>query len=318
MAFDAHANLAGTTIATAPSPPTSGTSLVVSAGGGARFPAPPFNATVWPAATAATPANAEILRVTARTTDTLTILRAQEGTPARAIGSGDQIAATITAKTLTDVETEFATVARLTAVNTFTTNQIIQAADPAVIWIDTGQPANSRLLYWVNTAQQMSLLATDDFYGVQTRPVIATRPGDVKVWRDVYEKQRTTPLGHWIDVPYSAGNFAAPGATWTVASGSVLSFAYTLIGKTMIVTMQLNNTSLSAAVADLLVTLPLGASAKHHGTTGLLLENGGTWGVAAQAYVVANDPKIHVARSNLTAFAAGTISFYLTLPISLV
>lgn len=318
MAFDAHANLASSTIATAPSPPTSGTSLTVSAGEGARFPAPPFNVTVWPAGTGPTKVNAEVLRVTARTTDTLTLVRAQEGTAARAIGSGDQIAATITAKTLTDVETEFAAYARLAAVNTFTQNQIVNASPPSIIWIDSAPPANSRVMYWSNQGQQMSLLATDDFYTQQTVPIVATRLGDVKVWRDVYEKGRPTPIGHWLDVPYSAANFSAPGATWTVASSSVLSFAYTLIGKTMIVTLQLNATSLSAAVGDLQITLPANQTAKHHGTTGLLLENLGSWGVAAQAYVVANDPKIHVQRSTLGAFSAGSISFYLTLPISLV
>ena len=48
MAFDAHKNLAISTVVTAPTPATSGTTLTVTAGEGARFPAPPFNATVWP------------------------------------------------------------------------------------------------------------------------------------------------------------------------------------------------------------------------------------------------------------------------------
>jgi hypothetical protein len=69
-----------------------------------RFPAVPFNATVWPTGAAPTPANAEIVRVTARTTDTMTIVRAQEGSTARSIVIGDQIAATITKKTLDDIE----------------------------------------------------------------------------------------------------------------------------------------------------------------------------------------------------------------------
>lgn len=105
MPFDAHANLAISTVATAPSPATSGTSLVVASGHGARFPAVPFNATVWPADATPDPANAEIVRVTGISTDTLTIVRAQEGTSARTIVVGDYIAATMTAKTITDIET---------------------------------------------------------------------------------------------------------------------------------------------------------------------------------------------------------------------
>lgn len=104
MAVDAHANLAYSTVATAPSPATSGTSLVVASGEGARFPAVPFNATIWPTGTIPTPANAEIVRVTNISTDTLTITRTQESTSARTVVVGDQIAATITAKTLTDIE----------------------------------------------------------------------------------------------------------------------------------------------------------------------------------------------------------------------
>lgn len=102
---DAHANLAYSTVLTAPSPATSGTSLVVQSGDGAKFPAVPFNATVWPISQQPTTTNAEIVRVTNISTDTLTITRTQESTSARTIGVGDQIAATITKKTLTDIET---------------------------------------------------------------------------------------------------------------------------------------------------------------------------------------------------------------------
>lgn len=101
---DSHKNLAYSTVATAPSPASSGTSLVVASGHGTRFPTVPFNATVWPSGEIPTPANAEIVRVTNISTDTLTIDREEESTSARTILVGDQIAATITAKTLTDIE----------------------------------------------------------------------------------------------------------------------------------------------------------------------------------------------------------------------
>lgn len=125
MSFDAHINLGYSTVLTAPSPAASGTTLVVAAGTGVRFPTPPFNATVWPAAVAPLPSNAEIVRVTGVTTDTLTITRAQEtgagGPAARTIVFGDQIAATLTAKTLTDIE---ALAAGITSDATLTTTDI--------------------------------------------------------------------------------------------------------------------------------------------------------------------------------------------------
>ncbi len=101
---DAHKNFSYSLIATAPSPATSGTSLVVTAGEGALFPAVPFNVTIWPTAVQPLSTNAEIVRVTAISTDTLTIIRAQEGSVARTVVVGDQIAATITNKTMRDAE----------------------------------------------------------------------------------------------------------------------------------------------------------------------------------------------------------------------
>lgn len=95
-----HKNFAYSTVATAPSPASSGTSLVVAAADGTKFPAVPFNVTIWPANTQPTTANAEIAEVTAVSTDTFTITRAQEGTAARTVIVGDQIAYTVTAAVL--------------------------------------------------------------------------------------------------------------------------------------------------------------------------------------------------------------------------
>lgn len=101
---DAHKNFAYGTVLTAPSTPTAGTSLVLNAGQGANMPTPPFNGTIWPSGAIPLASNAEIVRVTAVSTDTLTIVRTQEGSASRTVLVGDQFAAGITVKTLTDVE----------------------------------------------------------------------------------------------------------------------------------------------------------------------------------------------------------------------
>lgn len=101
---DFHTNFAYSLVATAPSPASSGTSLIVTAGTGVLFPLPPFNATVWATGASPVSTNAEIIRVTAISTDTFTIERAQESSSARTVIIGDQIAATITSKTMTDIE----------------------------------------------------------------------------------------------------------------------------------------------------------------------------------------------------------------------
>src|SRR3954469_5997730 len=98
MAFDAHANLAYTTVVTAPTPPSSGLTLVVTSA--VSFPATPFNAIIWPASAQATTANSEIVRVTNIATNTLTITRQSEvlAGGARTILVGDQIANVATKK----------------------------------------------------------------------------------------------------------------------------------------------------------------------------------------------------------------------------
>lgn len=106
---DAHKNFAESLVSTVPSPATTGTSLVVTTGEGSLFPTPPFNATIWPAGEQPTSNNAEIVRVTAISTDTFTIDREQEGTRARKILVGDQIVAAITAQSIVDFENEVGT-----------------------------------------------------------------------------------------------------------------------------------------------------------------------------------------------------------------
>jgi hypothetical protein len=100
---DAGKNFAVSTVLTPPSPATSGTSVVLAAAGGALMPAVPFNAVVWPAGAQPLATNAEVVRVTAVATDTVTVVRAQEGSAARTVVAGDQFAAAITARTLDEL-----------------------------------------------------------------------------------------------------------------------------------------------------------------------------------------------------------------------
>lgn len=82
---------ATSTVLTPPSPATSGTTIVVQSGHGTRFPAVPFMATIHPASELPTLDNAEKVEVTARTSDTLTVLRAQGSTTAKSIEAGWRI-----------------------------------------------------------------------------------------------------------------------------------------------------------------------------------------------------------------------------------
>ncbi len=90
---------------TAPSPATSGTTLVLGAGQGALFPDPAsvgnYPISIWPAGSVylggSVSGHGEICTVTALSSNTLTITRAAESSTARAIVVGDQVAQAITA-----------------------------------------------------------------------------------------------------------------------------------------------------------------------------------------------------------------------------
>lgn len=84
------------------------TSIVLIAGDGARFPTAPFNAVWWNSTDFPDPADdglAEIVRVTAKSTDTFTITRGQEGTAAQTHDLGGKVyklIAPLTAKVIND------------------------------------------------------------------------------------------------------------------------------------------------------------------------------------------------------------------------
>lgn len=84
-------DLGTSTVLTAPSPATSGTSLDVQSGHGARFPEAPFYVIAHVDGTLPTIDNAEKLLVTAVSTDTFTIVRAQGVTSAQSIATGWRI-----------------------------------------------------------------------------------------------------------------------------------------------------------------------------------------------------------------------------------
>jgi len=80
-------NLANGIVLTPPSG-TTGTTLVLESGYGAIMPATPFFLTCTPPGQLSTMGNSEIIQVTARSTDTLTIVRAQKSTTARTMVAG--------------------------------------------------------------------------------------------------------------------------------------------------------------------------------------------------------------------------------------
>jgi hypothetical protein len=467
--MDTYKNLALAQVITPPSPPTTGTSLTLQAGGAADFPPAPFTIVVFDGTAYATPHNAEFIRVTAIAGDTLAgLIRGVENSTARAILAGDYVAQTFTAAFVADLrdsgnqnagilpdarlsanvprldapvnaftgtvtaaslgatpldaahltgtvpDANLSTnVARLNAPNVFSNAQqsivapvpifvlrdlsapvdqttfrvvnfggllYLQAANDdqslmqgtvtidrsggltasslrttplnasqlttgtvpdarlsanvplkniqnvfssgqafdtqlsiggnagyaRLVTNDLSQPVNARTFDVVTTGQEMVVRAmADDLGAVLGNLLRFNRSGDCFVLRDVYEKGRATPLGHWIDVPYNAGNFSAWAGSWTVSSGSVITHHYTLIGKTLVVNFDLQGTSVDVATTALQLALPAGTTAAKR-AEGFLWYQAGAVSALGYLFVEAGTAIFSLLRTDNSAFPAGS------------
>jgi len=98
MARELYTNFAESTLASAI---TSGaTSLSVASGDGAKFPSPGSGQIFWAVLEEGT--TREVVKVTARSTDTFTVVRGQQGTTASAFGAGAKVRLAVL-KTIEDV-----------------------------------------------------------------------------------------------------------------------------------------------------------------------------------------------------------------------
>jgi len=223
--MDALKNFSVSLVATAPSPATSGTSLVVTAGQGSYFPATPFDATIWPSGVQPTNTNAEIVRVTNVSTDTFTITRAQYGTTAQSIAVGYQIAQTVDANLLNQL-------APLSGA-TFTGNVTAPAHIASGL---TGATAASRYVGGTtNGAPVSGTFAVGDFIIDQTATIwVCLTAGTPGTWWPLIEahmvSRSATATAGPNEVTIFTGStasqtisvIAAPvdGATWTIINRS--------------------------------------------------------------------------------------------------
>lgn len=144
MTYHSKKNFAIGTVLTAPSPATSGTTLDLQTGEGALMPATPFKATAAPQGFVPTLSNSEIIIVTDVTGDTLTYVRAQYSTTAKAIDTGWVISNGIYAD---DFSAEQSTLddSGMTAISGTNVQQALSSADTQIAdsnahIADTGNP----------------------------------------------------------------------------------------------------------------------------------------------------------------------------------
>jgi hypothetical protein len=202
---DSHANFAYSTVASAPSPATSGTSLTVQAGAGGLFATPPTNLVVWPAGVVPLSSNAEIVRLTAKVGDVFTITRAQEGTTAQAIAAGYQLADAFTTNLIADMLDE---VAQVGISNTFTADQTVNGDLYVTGEINPARVAAQRtkINQLIGPGSGRTLLSTDLVAGMSLRYDESATSGKITVGN--YDTQTYQPLAIEADhISLTTGTF---------------------------------------------------------------------------------------------------------------
>ena len=265
---------ATSTILTPPSPATSGTTIVLQTGHGARFPATPFMVTVHPPSEFPTLDNAEKLEVTARTDDTLTVLRAQGSTTAKSIEAGWRISNNLFLADIPVVDSTTVDAAGAT-MNTDTnvkTNSWVVDEDNMSSNVDTKVPTQQSVKAYVDSAiaaakQAVLPVGSIVVLGVSTNP--ATLYG----------------FGTWtaIEGKVLVGK-AASGTFGTLdRTGGVESYNMTtgmLVGHWHSIWLNTNHGDGTPTFREsLAVPLQAGGRARYRGTTGQYV-SGDAWGSA--------------------------------------
>jgi len=206
------------------------TSLTVAAGEGAKFPAITggdyFLATLCQLS-GATEINHEIVKVSARTTDTFTIVRAQEGTTARAFNAADPVQLRVTAGTVTALATLGANT--FTAAQDHATGAAIASA--ATINLDTA------------TGNRVHITGTTTITAVTLTRGPRTVIFDGALTLTHHATNNNLPGG--VDIPTAAGDRAVYESDGT----TVYCTTYTPANGTAVVGTQPGQTLLSTVVA---------------------------------------------------------------------
>jgi hypothetical protein len=215
MAVDQVANFKKVTVSTGYG--AGDTSIVLSGGEGAELPDPSgdnYNMVWWDTSYAdpADDPNVEIVRVTAKSTDTLTVTRAQEGTSATVKNLGGityKMFITPTAKTITDLSADIA------VNNVSTINFLIDGGGSA---ITTGVKGYIEIPFACTINQQTTLVD-------QTGSIV------IDIWKDTYANYPplvadtiTAAAKPTISSGVKDQDSTLTGWTTSIAAGDILAF----------------------------------------------------------------------------------------------
>ena len=120
----------------------------------------------------------------------------------------------------------------------------------------------------------------------------------------------------WTTPSFSAGNFTATTGTWTVEAADVVTYAYRIIGKTMIVAFFIQTSTTASGCTNLKIAIPASKVAQKTGLQMVHINENGTRSVGF-VQVNASGTTLDIYRNDLVAFAnvtnalltSGTIVF---------
>ncbi len=218
MSLDNTKNFAKVTVSTGYA--STDTSIVLSSGNGAKLPTAPFNATWWNSTDYADPSddpNVEIVRVTAISTDTLTVTRGQEGIAAstkNTAGKTYKMIAGITAKVInTDIPALIpaAITSRMRA--TMSASQILGAT--AVIQFNTKDYDN---LSEFNTTTYTFTATNAGYYYIHAHAEIGASSLTTTQAAQLFVAKNATNQVQWSATGYVINNVAGPMDITTILS----------------------------------------------------------------------------------------------------
>ncbi len=96
--------------------------------------------------------------------------------------------------------------------------------------------------------------------------------GTTQRWR-LHEHEQGAPIA----VAYAGGDYTADAGTWTVDSGDLITYDYTVIGKRLKIDLTINSSSISSAAATRMqATIPNGYTYVKDARDPCFVFNGGT------------------------------------------
>lgn len=133
--------------------------------------------------------------------------------------------------------------------------------------------------------------------------------GTISATGSISERKRTVPLGNWTDQVFATTDFTAvpAGSMWTLRTSTLVKvFAYTLIGRTLYVTFDIEGSMLAGAPATaLIIALPIHAQLNKLAWGTFAYNDNGTTGIG----VIRADPVLgNALRLQKDVLGAGTFS----------